>query len=215
MGPVEFYFDFISPYSYLASALIARRPELASLPLRYRPVVFGTMLSRLGKVGPGEVPETRRSGLADVLMLAAHYGVPLEGPPAHPFNSIYALRSVAAIDDEVLRGRLVHAYFAKAWGEGQSLESLPVLSSCLAELGIEQDPEEAASAPENRRRLKASTEEALGRGARGVPTFAVGDVLFFGHDRLELLRAFVEGRVTLSREKLERLLARPRPGRVQ
>src|SRR6185295_17602034 len=121
------------------------------------------------------------------LMLADLYGLPLEGPPAHPFNSIYALRSVCALSDERDRRRLARAYFAKTWGEGKSLEDLDVLRGCLRDLGLEQDPEEAASANENRRLLKQYTQELLDAGGWGVPTFLVGDRLFFGHDRLDLL----------------------------
>jgi 2-hydroxychromene-2-carboxylate isomerase len=211
---VDFYFDFISPYSYLASQLIERRPELMAIDFRYRPVVFGSMLSKLGSKGPGEIPSRRRAGLQDVLLLADHYGLPLEGPPTHPFNSIYALRSVCAVADEVMRGKLMRSYFKKTWGEGKSLEDLGVLRACLAELGIVQDPEEAASVAENRRMLKSNTQEALDRGAWGVPTFMVDGLIFFGHDRLDLLASYLSGRCGVAAGKLDELLGRPQPGRL-
>lgn len=212
--PVRFYFDFISPYSFLASQLIERREALAAIRFEYRPVVFGSMLSKLGAVGPGEIPGRRRAGLQDVLLLADHYGIPLRGPPTHPFNSIYALRSVCAVPDEAMRGRLMRLYFRKAWSEGQSLEDLAVLRSCLDELGIDQDPEDAATSAENRSQLKAHTREALAAGAWGVPTFIVDGLLFFGHDRLELLASYLEGRIMHRPDKLEALLSRPQPKRI-
>jgi 2-hydroxychromene-2-carboxylate isomerase len=211
---VRFYFDFISPYSYLATRVILQRRELSAIDFDYRPVVFGSMLSKLGTMGPGEVPAKRRYGLEDVLMLAEKYGVPLEGPPAHPFNSIYALRSICALGDEKQRGRLTQRYFDAAWAEGRSLEDLSVLRACLKDVGIEQDPEEAASAPENRKALKTYTQELLDAGGFGVPSFIAKDRLFWGHDRLDLLRAFLEGDVALDGDKLERLLRRPQPGRI-
>ena len=97
---VRFYFDFISPYSYLASQLIAREPAYRAIEFAFRPAVFGTVLSRLGVKGQGEIPVRRRYGMQDVLLLASAYGLPIEGPPTHPFNAIYALRSVCAIADE-------------------------------------------------------------------------------------------------------------------
>ncbi len=214
MKPVRFYFDFISPYSYLASRLIATTPEYAEIPFEYRPALFGTMLSKLGSKGPGEIPSRRRIGLEDVILLAQHYGFDLEGPPTHPFNSVYALRSVYAVPDEARRGALMQRYFQATWGEGKSLEDLSVLSSILAELGIEQDPSAASSARENRAALKEGTQEALNAGAWGVPTFVVDGVVFFGHDRLPLLRAYLDGRVGRDPEKLAALLARPQPGRI-
>jgi 2-hydroxychromene-2-carboxylate isomerase len=214
----RFYFDFISPYSYLATALIARRAEFNSIELEMRPVVFGSVLSKLGAKGPGEIPARRKAGLADVLMLADLYGIPLAGPPVHPFNSIYALRSVCAVVDEHERRTLARAYFEKTWAEGESLEDLDVLRGVLAELGIAQDPEEAATSSDNRRMLKLYTEELLAFGGWGVPTFVVGEgedrKLFFGHDRLELLTAVLQGRARLDETKLAELLARPQPGRI-
>jgi 2-hydroxychromene-2-carboxylate isomerase len=211
---VRFYFDFISPYSYLAVQQIARRTDLHSIAFEYRPVVFGSILSKLGTQGQGEVPVRRRAGLADVLLLADLYGVPLEGPPTHPFNSIYALRSVCALAREEDRARLTRRYFEKAWGEGKSLEDLGELQSCLRELAIEQDPEAAATDPANRKLLKAYTQELLDAGGYGVPTFVVDGIVFWGHDRLELLGAYVDGRCKLRRDKLEEMLARPQPGRI-
>lgn len=212
--PVPFYFDFISPYSFLASQLIERRPELAALNFAMRPVVFGTVLGKLGVKGPGEIPARRRAGLADVLLLANHYGIALEGPPTHPFNSIYALRSVCAVREEALRRRLTLAYFSAAWIEGRSLDDVAVLSSILREQGIEQDPEEAATNAEHRKTLKAYTAELLELGGWGVPTFVHEGQLFFGHDRLELLLASIQGRARLDPAKLEAMLARPQPGRI-
>lgn len=209
---VRFYFDFISPYSYLASALLEREPLEAEVELR--PVVFGTILSKLGVKGPGEIPARRAQGLADVLLLAAQYGIPLEGPPAHPFNSLYALRSVAAVEPPALRLALMHAYFRAAWAEGKNLEDPAVLRTELERLGIAQDPEVAATSPRERASVRASTAELLGLGGWGVPAFVAEELLFFGHDRLPLLRAFLRGDVRLDRRKLDALLARPQPGRI-
>ncbi|MBK6683821.1 MAG: 2-hydroxychromene-2-carboxylate isomerase [Deltaproteobacteria bacterium] len=212
--PVRFYFDFLSPYSYLASQLLAREARYQSLVLDPRPVVFGTILARLGVKGPGEIPARRRHGLQDVLLLASAYDLPLVGPPTHPFNSIYALRSVVAFDDPQVRLRLSARYFRAAWGEGQSLEDLSVLRACLSELGLDQDPEEAATTKEHRQQLKQNTEALLEAGGFGVPTFAIDGLLFFGHDRLPLLLDYLERGLDPRPDHLAALLARPQPGRL-
>ena len=211
--PIAFCFDFISPYSYIASQLLARAPYDA-LAVDCRPVVFGTMLSKLGVRGPGEIPERRRIGLVDVLLLAARYDIRLEGPPTHPFNSIYALRSVVAIPDLAARRRLMDRYFRAAWAESENLADPVVLARLAREVDIEQDPEDVASDREVRKALKTHTQDLLARGAWGVPTFIVGDVVLFGHERLEIAKALVDGRLEPDTAKLETLLARPQPGRV-
>lgn len=212
--PVRFYFDFLSPYSYLASQVIAKTPAYREIDFRYKPVVFGSILSKLGTKGPGEIPTRRRLGLHDGIMLASMYDIPFEGPPTHPFNTIVALRSVCDVEDEAKKGELMQAYFRAAWAEGKDIETDEVLQACLAACGIEQNASDAASKRENRQALKANTRELLELGAWGVPTFVVDDLVFFGHDRLPLLRAYLDGEVDPNLPKLEEMLGRPQPGRI-
>lgn len=209
-----FFFDYISPYSYIASELIARDPELAAR-LEYTPVVFGTILSHRGVKGPGEIPIERRVGLMDNLMLAEMHGIPFEAPLRHPFNPLYALRSTIAVADPEKRRLLTHAYFRLAWRDTHSLEDLEVLKKGLAEAGVEQDPEAAASDAGARKALKESTKAALERGVTGVPSILVeGDVVFFGGDRLDMFRRYLKGEVRLDRPRLEKLLERQGATRV-
>jgi 2-hydroxychromene-2-carboxylate isomerase len=209
---VPFYFDLISPYSYLAISLIDRRSDLPTSMFELRPVALGSVFSALEVMGPGDVPYRRRYGLADVLLLAQHYGLPLEGPPRHPFNSLYGLRAVSAVEAPEQRFDLALRLFQAAWGEGLDLEKADVLSRCFEEVGLDFDPEEVASRRETRQAIKSHTQSLLAAGGFGVPTFDVAGQLLFGHDRFELLLALVSGAVRPEPEKLERLLARPRPG---
>ncbi len=211
--PVVFHFDFISPYSYLASQLI-RRPPYAEMAFDCRPVVFGTILSKLGVKGPGEIPARRRIGLQDVLLLAQRYDIPLEGPPTHPFNSIYALRSVCAVDDPTARRRLTDRYFRAAWAESQDLSDPDVLAELASEVGVQQDPVATASDRGIRQALKTQTKALIDRGGWGVPTFIVDDVVLFGHERLAIVEALLAGHLTVDAARLDALLARPQPGRV-
>ncbi len=210
---IFFFFDFISPYSYLASELLLRDEPL-DLQLDYSPVVFGTFLARRNARGPGEDPRQREINLQDILMRAHYLGIPFEGPPAHPFNPVMALRSVCALQDGADRRRLTHAYFRAGWKDGQPLDEPATLRRVLASLGIDQDPEETLCSSPARQKLKKNTEFALERGATGVPTFLVDDVVFFGGDRIDLLKAYLAGTVTLDREKLRQILTRPGITRV-
>lgn len=211
-GPVLFHFDFISPYSYVASQLL-QRPEYAAIAPRYCPVVFGTILSKLGVKGQGEIPVRRRQGLQDIVLLCQHHGIELQGPPTHPFNSLYALRSICAAPDAV-KAQLTHAYFHAAWAEGRSLDNPDVLKDILQSLNIEQDPVEVASTRAARLELKQNTKNLLAAGAWGVPTFLVDEQLFFGQDRLELLKAYLQGDLELQTAHVDEMLIRPQPGRV-
>lgn len=207
----RFYFDFLSPYSYLASALLARRAPAARAHLDYRPVPVGSLLARRGLTGPGEVEVKRSAVLDDCLLLAQHHGVPFEGPPRQPFPSIPALRSVLAVEDPAARQALTHRYFHAAWGEGRDLDDPAVLAACLAEVGVDQDPEATRRDRAVRDALKREVVEAHDLGVFGVPTFVTPDgVRFFGHDRLALCEAYLAGELTLDRTRVARLMERPR-----
>ncbi|MGF1508669.1 MAG: 2-hydroxychromene-2-carboxylate isomerase [Myxococcota bacterium] len=207
-----FYFDFLSPYSYLASQRISDFPAFHAL--EPRPVVFGSILSARNAQGPGEIQLRRRAGLTDLLLLARHYGIPLEGPPRHPFNSVPALRVTLAVAPDQRRS-LVDAFFRAAWARGEDLESFAVLGRILVETDIRDvDPEEASSQPELRKALKTSTKAFLERGGFGVPSFLIRDVLFFGHDRMEVAEAYAKGELDLDRSQLEAMLNRPQPPRL-
>jgi len=212
MADVVFYFDYISPYSYLASQRLDAFPELSRA--RAQPIVFGSVLAHYGAQGPGEIRVRRRHGLADILLLAAHHGLPLEGPPRHPFNSVYALRSTLAVEDAPTRSALMRRYFRAAWGEGRDLEDLGVLRACLADVGVDQDPEEAASLPSARKGLKTATRDFIERGGFGVPSFEVNGFFHFGQDRMHIASAAARGALTIDDEQLASLLARPQPPRL-
>ncbi|MEM7675491.1 MAG: DsbA family protein [Myxococcota bacterium] len=211
--PVIFHFDFISPYSYLASQLLARSP-FDAISIDCRPVVFGSMLSKLDVKGPGEIPARRRAGLQDVLLLADRYRIPLEGPPTHPFNSIYALRSVCAVESSEQRRRLTDRYFRAGWAESKDLADPQVLRQLALEVGVDHDPEAVASDRSIRQQLKKQTQALLELGGWGVPSFVVGEVLLFGHERIDMARALAAGEVEPNTTKLQALLDRPQPGRV-
>lgn len=208
MSPtLDFYFDFISPYSFLASQRLEAYPGLKQAAITYKPVAFGSMLSRLGVKGPGEIAERRRQGLIDVMLLCQHYGLKLSAPPTHPFNSVYALRMALLLEGDA-RAQFVKAAFKAAWSDGLELGDPAVLKQLALELGLDLDPEAAASDPGARKSLKANTQELLSLGGWGLPSFVFEGQLYFGHDRLELLEAAVLGKVKVDPSELETLLRR-------
>lgn len=215
MPSPRFFFDFLSPYSYLASALLQTNARLAALGVVPEPLPVGSVMARLQLRGPGEIEVKRRAILDDCLLLAQRYGIPFEGPPRQPFASLPALRSVLHEDDPQARTRLMHRYFQACWGEGRDLEDPRVLRDCAREVGLDQDPEAVARSLTARRSLKRNVSEALELGVFGVPTLVCPDgTLFFGHDRLDLARAYLSGELSLDRERARELLGRPRMSRV-
>lgn len=218
---VRVYFDFVSPYSYLA---LVRLPELGrEREIRWRPhpVVYGVLLDAHGLVGPVERAAKRRYTFRDVQRAAALLDIPLAGPPAHPFRSLEALRTVCSFsDDDSLSPSavldLTVALARACWGEGRDLTDPSVLAAVVQETfgppGLDAEGLRARiEAPAVKDRLRRNTDEALERGVFGVPTFEYGDELFWGHDRLSHLEARLDGRLAPPDDRWTRaLLDRPR-----
>jgi 2-hydroxychromene-2-carboxylate isomerase len=191
---IELFFDFISPYSYLACAKAKEFGERVGHDVEPRPVLLAGILKALGTKGPAEVPARRAYVIKDVLRAAHRAGVSIATPPTHPFNPLAALR-VAALDlDRALRWRIVDALFAATWAGGEGVEGEGRVAAVLGQAGIDGAPLIAlASTPEGKERLRRNTDDAIARGAFGVPTLFVQGEMFFGFDSFPEIEAFLRG----------------------
>lgn len=212
MPPVDWYYDFISPFAYLASQRLDTLP--AGVELRPNPVLFGVLLDHWQTRGPAEIAPMRRFTFRHIAWLAQRDGIPLRLPPCHPFNPLRLLRLSLALGGEVA---LVQRLFRFVWAEGKSADDPAAWAALIAELGV-PDAEARIAAPAVKAQLRTHTEQALTRGVFGVPTFIVGDELFWGYDALPFLAAFLRDPGLLRSPALAAADAlpqgRPRPGLV-
>ena len=206
---VPVYFDFISPYSYLALTRLAEFGQRHGVAWEPVPVFYAALLDANDLVGPAETRAKRRYTLTDVLRAAALLGVPLVGPPAHPFRSLEALRVATLFADDARALELVVALASACWGEGRDLNDWEVLAEIVGG-GSAADLAARASAPEVKRALQERTTAAVEAGVFGVPTFELDGELFWGHDRLDHLAARLEGRLPDLAARAAVLEARPR-----
>jgi 2-hydroxychromene-2-carboxylate isomerase len=125
-------------------------------------------------------------------------------PPGHPFNSLHALRLVVAAGEQgctnAAGGRMpgaapnqqnVETAFDMVWKEGRDLQDTKELAELARRLGL-QDPQAAAADEDVKAKLKANTETAIARGVFGVPSFLLGDTLFWGQDSLEMMLDYLK-----------------------
>lgn len=209
---IEIFFDFISPYSYLACARIRELGARIGHEIEPRPVLFAAILNALGTKGPAEVPARRAYVVKDVLRAAHRAGVKLDLPPAHPFNPLPALRIAAAETDRATLWRIIDAFFAATWTDGRGIDGADALVVALAAAGLDAGALIARSSlPEAKERLRKNTDEALARGAFGVPTMFVEGEMFFGFDSFGALESFVRGEDPVAKQKalLERWATLP------
>jgi 2-hydroxychromene-2-carboxylate isomerase len=184
MPTADWYFDFISPFSYLQSERLHTLGPRVSI--RFRPVLFAGILSAHAHKGPAEIPAKRAFTYRFVLWQAKQWGIPLKFPPEHPFNPLPLLRLAVALD---CAPGAVQRIFRFVWRDGR-LPDLPIEWADLThELGIADADARIADA-DVKAQLRRNTDEAIARGVFGVPTLAIGNELFWGVDATDMARDF-------------------------
>ena len=187
------YFDFISPYAYLAFELLPESLAGLSYSMRYQPVLFGAMLKHHGQLGPAEISSKRDWTYRQVAWLAHRHGIALQMPASHPFNPLPLLRLAIACTPEVEPAspnrHVCETILRHVWRGGLEAGDparLEALSSALV-------PKREVNGDDVKAQLKRNTDEAIALGAFGVPTFVVNNKVFWGLDALPMLRAYLEG----------------------
>ena len=205
---VEFYFDPVSPYAWLAVEQLAR-VTAAGGRIACRPILLAALLNAHGTRGPAEVPAKRAYVFRDVMRQAQRLNLPFRGPPCHPFNPLAALRAILAVEDEAQQLVLARRLLAAVWSDGLDVTDLDGLSTVLARSGFDAAAILAkAATPEVKQRLRSATQEAIDAGVFGVPTFRVQGELFWGADRVDTVVWALNGG-TIDGNLYESLLSRP------
>ena len=201
MAAITWYFDFVSPFSYLQFAAypdLMRRPDVA-----IKPVLFAGLLAHWGHKGPAELPTKRRHTYRYCVWDAARRGVPFRFPPAHPFNPLHALRLAIALG---AGHDVVRMIFEFIWKEGRSpAEEWPALCE---RLGV-ADPGRLTGDAAVKGALRANVDEAIAAGVFGVPTFAVDGELFWGVDATPMFLDYLADPALFESEAMRRVDALP------
>jgi 2-hydroxychromene-2-carboxylate isomerase len=196
---ISWVFDLISPYSYLGLKQLPLLP--AGTQLELVPVLFAGLLNHHGQVGNAEIASKRRFTYRFIVWRARKLGVPLKMPPAHPFNPLSALRLVIAAGSD---RRSVETAFDFVFGQGRDVADPAVLADLARELGV-GDVEAALNDPDVKQTLRNNTDWAIGRGVFGVPTFVIGDELFWGHDALAMVVDYLRDPVGFNDREMSRI----------
>lgn len=190
MKHIDFYFDPISPYAYLAFEQLPEALRGLSYSVSYRPVLFAGMLKTFGQLGPAEIAPKRIWTYRQVSWLAKERGVALQFPASHPFNPLGLLRLALACGRDGHCSRYVaETVFRHVWLGGQEASDAARLTALTEHLQPSRSPDDADVKAE----LKANTEAAITAGLFGVPSMRVEAQNFWGLDALPILRAYLEG----------------------
>lgn len=207
MVAADWYFDFISPFSYLQGERLASLAP--TIRVRYRPILFAALLEANGQKGPAEIPAKRVFTYRFVVWQARKLGIPLKFPHEHPFNPLPLLRLAIACD---CAPDAVQRIFRFVWRDGR-LPDLPIeWAELVHDLGV-PDAQARIAAQDVKDALRRNTEEAVARGVFGVPTLAIGDTLFWGVDATDMAREFAANGSRFTDPEYERVATLPEGAR--
>ena len=195
MPRLELFFDCSSPWTYLAFSRAEPLAEETGAELRLRPILVGGVFNAVNPSVYEErarpVPAKARYFRKDLRDWARLYGLRIRWPEVFPVNAVKVMRGALVAQDAGALPAYARAAFEAYWGEGEDLGREDVIARVARRAGLEPEALLARIAePEVKARLRANTEELVERGGFGSPTFFVdGDDMYFGNDRLPLVRA--------------------------
>jgi 2-hydroxychromene-2-carboxylate isomerase len=191
---VEFFFDIGSSYSYLAATQMAAFSERTSTPVRWRPFLLGAVFKATSNDLPIRVPAKARWMMSDMQAWCDYYGIPLRLPSRFPLVTLRTQRFLAAVERTGAQHLPAAALslFAAYWANDQDPTTDPALTAAANAAGLDAAALIAQTETQDvKDHLRATTDEAVKRGAFGAPTLFVGDVMFWGNDRLPLLERYL------------------------
>jgi 2-hydroxychromene-2-carboxylate isomerase len=191
MTDVEFFFDFSSPFAYLASTQVREVAARAGADVVLRPFLLGALFKEVGapNVPLFAMPEPkRRYMIVDLYRWADDYGVPFSFPSRFPIHSVKALRMVCACA-ATERWSLVDGIYRAYWVEDRDISDLEELRRISRERIAGADAlVDRIGDPEVKLALRRATDQAVSLGICGAPSFIVDGQVFWGQDRLCLVR---------------------------
>ncbi len=180
---LEFFYDYVSPYSYLANTQVAKRfPEAV-----HRPFLLGAAMKAVGNRPPLTVPAKFAYLERDMARWVSHYGIRFVMNPLFPQNTVKALRLALVAQEAGQFAGLHNDLFEAMWIHGQDLSSPELLASLASRNDLPADALVRIETTGIKDSLRRNTDEAVARGAFGAPTFFVGEEMFFGNDRFEFI----------------------------
>lgn len=192
MAKVEFFFDYSSPWTYLAFTRIEGLCQKYDAELIWRPIlvggIFNTVNPSVYEFRERGVPAKARYYAKDLQDWARFYGLKIIQPSVFPVNSVKSLRGALLALEHGTLSPYSYRVFESYWGEDKDISKDEILRGIVEEVGL--DPGEyfdKINRQEYKDRIRANTDECIERGGFGSPTMFVNGSMFFGNDRLILV----------------------------
>ena len=182
----EFYFDFISPYSYLAHKEILKIEKQNSIKVNYKPILLGGLHNLHGIKAPAFIPAKAKHMVRDCKLIAERNNVRFKFNSYFPIKSLNLMRGVLVAEEDNIKAYYVDNIFNTIWQDGLNMNDEIIIQKVLKNLNVNPKTFSLRSSSSLiKDSLRKKTSDAYEKGIFGAPTFVVNDKIFWGQDRIE------------------------------
>ena len=184
--PLEFYFDFISPYSFLAHKQIRKIENKEGIKIIYKPVLLGGLHNLHGIKAPAFIPAKAKHMVRDCKLIAEKNNIRFKFNSYFPIRSLNLMRGVLVAEEDNVKKYYIDNIFNTIWRDGLNMNDTIVIQKILQNLNINPKTFSLRTTSSLiKDLLRKKTNDAYEKGVFGAPTFVVNNKIFWGQDRIE------------------------------
>ena len=184
--PFDFYFDFVSPYSFLAHKEIRKIEDRIKIKINYKPMLLGGLHNLHGIKAPAFIPAKAKHMVRDCKLIAERNSVKFKFNTYFPIKSLNLMRGVLVAEEDNIKNYYIDSIFNTIWQDGLNMNDDNIIQKVLKNININPKTFSLRSTSSLiKDSLRKKTSEAYEKGIFGAPTFVSNNKIFWGQDRIE------------------------------
>jgi len=186
INPFDFYFDFVSPYSFLAHKEIRVIERREGIKIRYKPILLGGLHNLHGIKAPAFIPAKAKHMVRDCKLVAERKKIKFKFNSYFPIKSLNLMRGVLVAEEDNYKSYYIDGMFNSIWQDGLNMNDESIIEKVLKNLNVNPKTFLLRSTSSSiKDSLKKKTNEAYEKGVFGAPSFISNNKVFWGQDRIE------------------------------
>ena len=182
----DFYFDFVSPYSFLAHKEIIKIEKKNSVKIKYKPILLGGLHNLHGIKAPAFIPAKAKHMIRDCKLIAEKNKIKFKFNSYFPIRSLNLMRGVFVAEEDNYKNYYIDSIFNAIWQDGLNMNDENIIQKILKNLNVNPKTFLLRSASSSiKDSLRKKTSEAYEKGIFGAPSFVSNNKIFWGQDRIE------------------------------
>ena len=186
--PFDFYFDFVSPYSFLAHKEIRKIEDRIKIKITYKPMLLCGLHNLHGIKAPAFIPAKAKHMVRDCKLIAERNSVKFKFNTYFPIKSLNLMRGVLVAEEDNIKNYYIDSIFNTIWQDGLNMNDDNIIQKVLKNININPKTFSLRSTSSLiKDSLRKKTSEAYEKGIFGAPTFVSNNKIFWGQDRIEFV----------------------------